>query len=121
MDLLHIPPAQPASHEHPACTHSRSDSFIDILDCGNAAGRAAMALAGGQKHIILSPRCPQTAGIRILATSLGALVLPTPPEAIVVAPGTTPAVLAAVLTAFLPSAFLSPQREKNGQQRPDGA
>ncbi len=54
----------------------------DLLDCGNAAGRAMEALRLGQRGLILSPACPQRDAVRERADALGAIVLPSRPPAL---------------------------------------
>ncbi|WP_173575789.1 hypothetical protein [Acetobacter fallax] len=59
-------------------------AFIDILDCGAQAGRAASALALGQSRIVLHLECPQYRQVADLAASLNAEVIACRPEAYVV-------------------------------------
>ncbi len=54
----------------------------DLLDCGDAAGRAAEALRLGQRGLILSLACPQHAAVLERADALGAIVLPSRPAAL---------------------------------------
>ncbi len=54
----------------------------DLLDCGNAAGRAAEALRLGQRGLILSSACPQREAVRERADALGAVVLASRPPAL---------------------------------------
>ena len=56
--------------------------FIDVLDCGSQAGRAASALTQGQKHIVFDPASPQKKAVEMLAMSLGATVLFERPDRI---------------------------------------
>jgi hypothetical protein len=56
--------------------------FADILDCGDAPGRAAEALRAGQRHLVLSPAWPAGyARVRLMAEALGAVLLPDMPPA----------------------------------------
>ncbi len=54
----------------------------DLLDCGNAAGRAAEAIRLGQRGLILSPACPQRTAVLERAGPLGAVVLDSRPTAL---------------------------------------
>ena len=54
----------------------------DLLDCGDAAGRAAEALRLGQRGLILSLGCLQHAAVLERADALGAIVLPSRPPAL---------------------------------------
>ncbi len=50
-------------------------ALIDILDCGDAAGRALEALRLGQRVLVLERACPQFPAVRERAASLGATIL----------------------------------------------
>jgi hypothetical protein len=64
-----------ARSEHPGRT------FTDILDCGDAPGRAAEALRAGQRILVLSAVAPASfERVRLMAEALGAVLLPTMPE-----------------------------------------
>jgi hypothetical protein len=66
-----------ARSEHPG------RHFRDILDCGDAPGRAAEALRAGQRCLVLVPVPP--AGyerVRLMAVDLGAVLLPAMPAAL---------------------------------------
>ncbi len=54
----------------------------DLLDCGDAAGRAVEALRLGQRGLILSGGCPQRPAVLERAAPLGAIVLPSRPPAL---------------------------------------
>ncbi len=54
----------------------------DLLDCGDAAGRAAEALRLGQRGLILSLACPQRVAVLERADALGTIVLPSRPTAL---------------------------------------
>ncbi len=54
----------------------------DLLDCGNAAGRAVEALRLGQRGLILSNACPQRPAVLERASPLGAIVLASRPPAL---------------------------------------
>lgn len=54
----------------------------DLLDCGNAAGRAMEALRSGGRGLILSLSCPQHAAVLERGLLLGATVLPARPAAL---------------------------------------
>ncbi len=57
--------------------------FEDILDCGDAPGRAAEALRAGQHCLVLLPSPPETyERVRLMAEALGAVLLPSMPEAL---------------------------------------
>ena len=66
-----------ARSEHPG------RAFDDLLDCADAPGRAAEALRAGQRSLVLSAAAP--AGyerVRLMAEALGAVLLPSMPEAL---------------------------------------
>ena len=54
----------------------------DLLDCGNAAGRAVEALRLGQRGLVLSGTCPQRRAVLERAGPLGAVVLADRPPAL---------------------------------------
>jgi hypothetical protein len=57
--------------------------FADILDCGDAPGRAAEALRLGQRRLVLHPVPPALFDrVRLMAEECGATVLPAMPEAL---------------------------------------
>jgi hypothetical protein len=57
--------------------------FDDILDCGDAPGRAAEALRAGQRRLVLSAVLPVSwERIRLMAEALDAVLLPDMPEAL---------------------------------------
>jgi hypothetical protein len=57
--------------------------FDDLLDCGDAPGRAAEALRAGQRLLVLQSAQPAVfERVRLMAVELGAVVLPAMPEAI---------------------------------------
>jgi len=57
--------------------------FADILDCADAPGRAAEALRAGQRSLVLMPEpFGSYERVRLMAEALGAVVLPTMPEAL---------------------------------------
>lgn len=62
-------------------THPQTDA-TDILDCADAPGLAMAALRIGQIRLILWPSCPAFAAVQAAAASLGAIVLPTRPDAL---------------------------------------
>ena len=56
-------------------------AFVDLLDCGDAPGRAAEALRAGQRHLVLQPEPPALfERVRLMAEEVGAVVLPAMPE-----------------------------------------
>jgi hypothetical protein len=58
-------------------------AFEDILDCGDAPGRAAEALRAGQRHLVLHAAPPGSyERVRLMAVELGAVLRPTMPEAL---------------------------------------
>ena len=60
----------------------------DILDCGEAAGRALEALRIGQKTLILDPACTACAAVAAAAAECGATLLDRRPESLdLAAPG----------------------------------
>jgi hypothetical protein len=63
--------------------------FDDILDCGDAAGRAAEALRAGARSLVLSPASPGGyERVRLMAEELGATLRPAMPPALdLTAPG----------------------------------
>jgi hypothetical protein len=66
-----------ARSEHPG------QPFDDILDCGDAPGRAAEALRAGQRRLVLAPLPPGGyERVRLMAEALGAEVRPDMPEAL---------------------------------------
>jgi hypothetical protein len=66
-----------------ARTENPGRLFADILDCGDAPGRAAEALRLGQRRLVLHPVPPAMFDrVRLMAEELGAAVLPTMPEAL---------------------------------------
>ena len=66
-----------ARAEHPA------QPFEDILDCGDAPGRAAEALRAGQRHLVLRGVSPAIyERVRLMAEALGAELRPDMPEAL---------------------------------------
>jgi hypothetical protein len=60
-----------AAQEHAA-------DICDVLDCGDAPGRAMAALRAGQRRLVLDPACPAFARV----ASLGGLVLARRPPAL---------------------------------------
>lgn len=57
--------------------------FDDLLDCGDAAGRAAEALRAGQRLLVLRPAQPTVfERVRLIAEACGAVILPAMPEAL---------------------------------------
>jgi hypothetical protein len=57
--------------------------FGDILDCGDAPGRAAEALRAGQRCLVLLPVPPGPyERVRLMAEALGAELLPAMPDAL---------------------------------------
>ena len=57
--------------------------FDDILDCGDATGRAAEALRAGARLLVLADAPPLTAAaLGRLATAYGATVLPAMPASL---------------------------------------
>lgn len=54
----------------------------DLLDCGDAAGRAVEALRLGQRGLVLSATCPQRLAVLERAAPLGAVVLARRPPAL---------------------------------------
>jgi hypothetical protein len=57
--------------------------FQDILDCGDAPGRAAEALRAGQRCLVLLPVPPGSyERVRLMAVDLGAVLLPAMPDAL---------------------------------------
>ncbi|MEE8663801.1 MAG: hypothetical protein SOH81_09515 [Acetobacter sp.] len=54
----------------------------NILDCGEAAGRAMEALHAGQKQIVLSRSGPQAVIVQSFASLVSAKVFPTRPDAV---------------------------------------
>ncbi|MBW4024362.1 MAG: hypothetical protein HIU92_14760 [Proteobacteria bacterium] len=57
--------------------------FDDLLDCGDAPGRAAEALRAGQRLIVLRGVTPALhERVRLMAEALGAVVLTAMPEAL---------------------------------------
>lgn len=53
----------------------------DILDCGDAPGRAIEALSAGCRVVVLAP-CPGFADLAARAASLGAMLLDAAPPAL---------------------------------------
>ncbi len=94
-----------ARTDHPA------PSFEDILDCGDAPGRAAEALRLGQRRLVLSGISPAILGrVQLMAAALGAEVLPSMPEALDLArPGA-----GRRLEAWLVAASQPPQGDNEG-------
>ncbi len=63
--------------DHPGRT------FEDILDCGDAPGRAAEALRAGQRDLVLDPVAADSyERVRLMAVALGAVLRPCMPEAL---------------------------------------
>ncbi len=60
----------------------RTADVQDILDCGNAPGRAMAALRIGQMRLVLDPACPAFPAVAAAATALGAEVVPDRPPAL---------------------------------------
>ncbi len=58
----------------------------DILDCGDAAGRAMAALRIGQKMLILDPASPAFAAVRAAAATIGCLVIGERPASLDLGP-----------------------------------
>jgi hypothetical protein len=57
--------------------------FEDILDCGDAPGRAAEALRAGQRCLVLRPTPPASyERVRLMAVAVGAVLRPAMPEAL---------------------------------------
>jgi hypothetical protein len=57
--------------------------FDDLLDCGDAPGRAAEALRAGQGRLVLCPVPPASyERVRLMAEALGAVLRPDMPEAL---------------------------------------
>jgi hypothetical protein len=57
--------------------------FGDILDCGDAPGRAAEALRLGQRRLVLQAVPPAIfERVRLMAEAVGAMLLPSMPEAL---------------------------------------
>jgi hypothetical protein len=57
--------------------------FDDILDCGDAPGRAAEALRAGARSLVLSPAWPAAyERVRLMAEELGATLRPAMPPAL---------------------------------------
>jgi hypothetical protein len=57
--------------------------FDDLLDCGDAPGRAAEALRAGQRGLVLRPVSPAAyERVRLMAEALGAVLRPDMPEAL---------------------------------------
>ncbi len=54
----------------------------DILDCGDAPGRAVEALRMGCRTLILDPLCPAFPTVAVIATATGAALLPSRPPAL---------------------------------------
>ena len=54
----------------------------DLLDCGDAAGRALQALRLGGRGLVLAADCPQRAAVLERASPLGARVLDRRPAAL---------------------------------------
>ena len=58
-------------------------AFDDLLDCGDAPGRAAEALRAGQRGLVLRPVPPGGyERVRLMAEAMGAVLLPNMPEAL---------------------------------------
>ena len=55
---------------------------VEMLDCGDAAGRAMEALRIGLRRLILSPECPQHRAVLARAAALGATLVAQRPEAL---------------------------------------
>ena len=55
---------------------------VEVLDCGEAAGRAMEALRIGLRRLILSAQCPQQRAVLARAAALGATVAAQRPEAL---------------------------------------
>ncbi len=60
----------------------RTDAVRDILDCGDAPGRAMAALRIGQKRLVLDPACPAFPAVSAAAEALGARVIDHRPAAL---------------------------------------
>jgi len=57
--------------------------FQNILDCGDAPGRAAEALRAGQRRLVLLPvPAASYERVRLMAAELGAVLLPAMPDAL---------------------------------------
>ena len=57
--------------------------FEDLLDCGDAPGRAAEALRAGQRRLVLRGAPPASyERVRLMAEALGAVLLSTMPQAL---------------------------------------
>ncbi len=57
--------------------------FLDLLDCGDAPGRAAEALRAGQRRLVLyGVTAPVYERVRLMAEALDAVLLPEMPEAL---------------------------------------
>jgi hypothetical protein len=65
---------------------SATAPHVDILDCGEAAGRALEALRADQKRLILRADSRVFADIAERAAALGATLLASPPPALDLAP-----------------------------------
>lgn len=59
----------------PAPSGRQTPALIDILDCGDAAGRALEALRLGQRVLVLDRACPQFQAVGERAAGLGATIL----------------------------------------------
>lgn len=57
-------------------------SADDILDCGDAAGRALEALGSGQKALVLRPECPGWRAVAAAAEECGACILTERPHSL---------------------------------------
>lgn len=60
----------------------RTNDVRDILDCGDAPGRAMAALRIGQMWLVLDPAFPAFATVRSAAETLGARVIEHRPPAL---------------------------------------
>ena len=57
-------------------------AFDDVLDCGDAPGRALEALRVGQRAVVLDPGCAAWGAVAALAAHEGAVVLGRRPESL---------------------------------------
>jgi hypothetical protein len=70
---------------------------LDILDCGDAAGRAVEALRSGCRTLILDPTCPAFAAVASIAATTGATLLRERPPSLDMALRNAPSRLSAWL------------------------
>jgi hypothetical protein len=65
-----------------AAAQAPAGPFADLLCCGDAPGRAIVALRAGCRRLVLDGACPAFAQVEAAAAALGAALLPARPPAL---------------------------------------